>query len=107
MCTSRSLSWTVQVEACRRAVKQSSIITRTLRVVRADAGYWYTPCVQPPPLGIIIPKGYVCLRTASAPVLNGKLEGEAWATAPWTDDFVGISTDVEPRFQTRVKMLWD
>jgi hypothetical protein len=63
--------------------------------------------VQAPPLGIIIPKGYVCPRAEATPPLDGKVEGVCWDAAPWTDDFVDISTDVVPRFRTRVKMLWD
>ena len=34
---------------------------------------------------------------------------DAWAHAPWTDDFVDIEGDRKenPTWQTRVKMLWD
>ena len=34
---------------------------------------------------------------------------EAWAHAPWTEDFVDIEGDRkgQPEWQTRVKMLWD
>src|SRR5262245_51207224 len=55
------------------------------------------------------PRGYVCLRTASPPVVDGKLDDVAWRDAPWTDDFVDIEGDAKPRppLRTRVKMLWD
>jgi hypothetical protein len=41
--------------------------------------------------------------------LDGRLDDEAWSAAEWTDDFVDIlgPDGQEPRFRTRVKMLWD
>src|SRR4051794_29986833 len=55
------------------------------------------------------PKGYVCYRTTSPLTIDGKLNDEAWAAAPWTDAFVDIEGDAKPkpRHKTRVKMLWD
>jgi predicted metalloprotease with PDZ domain len=55
------------------------------------------------------PKGYVCYR-ATAPIqIDGRIDEDAWKTAPWTDPFVDIEGDVRPRprFQTRAKLLWD
>lgn len=59
------------------------------------------------------PHGYLCYRTGTraqgAPVIDGKLDDLAWKTAPWTDYFPDIEGDAkpQPRFRTRVKMLWD
>ena len=55
------------------------------------------------------PKGYLCYRAAGPIQVDGRLDEAAWQTAPWTDPFVDIEGDVKPkpRFQTRVKMLWD
>jgi len=39
--------------------------------------------------------------------MDGVLAGPGWDLAPWTHDFVDISTAVKPRFRTRVKILWD
>lgn len=58
----------------------------------------------------IIPRGYVCPHTSTAPVMDGKIDGDpAWAAAPWTEDFVDIGGDAKskPLFRTRAKMLWD
>jgi hypothetical protein len=55
------------------------------------------------------PKSYVCYR-ASAPIrIDGRLDEPTWKQVPWTDAFVDIEGDRKPRprFQTRVKMLWD
>ena len=55
------------------------------------------------------PRGYVCLRAAKPPTLDGKLDDEAWKAAPWSEDFVDIEGDKKPKpaHRTRVKMLWD
>jgi dipeptidyl aminopeptidase/acylaminoacyl peptidase len=55
------------------------------------------------------PKGYVAYRAAAPIVMDGKLDDESWQAVPWTDDFVDIEGDlrIQPRFRTRVKMLWD
>jgi hypothetical protein len=55
------------------------------------------------------PPGYVCYRAAAPPVVDGKLDDDAWRTAPWTADFVNIEghADPPPRFRTRARMLWD
>ena len=55
------------------------------------------------------PREYACSRAAVAPTLDGKLDDAAWASAPWTDDFLDIEGPARtaPRFMTRAKMLWD
>jgi len=55
------------------------------------------------------PKGYVCYRALAPIHIDGRLDDDAWRTAPWTDPFVDIQGDARPRprFQTRAKMLWD
>ena len=55
------------------------------------------------------PKGYVCGRAAAPIAIDGVIDDTAWASAPWTDDFVDIEGSKKPlpRFRTRAKMLWD
>ena len=55
------------------------------------------------------PKGYLAYRAKSPIVIDGKLDDASWKDAVWTDDFVDIEGEKNPlpRFQTRVKMLWD
>jgi hypothetical protein len=64
---------------------------------------------QPAPADLPYPKGYVCYRTPTPLNIDGMLDENAWAKAPWTDDFVDIEGDKKPapRFRTRAKMLWD
>jgi hypothetical protein len=55
------------------------------------------------------PKQYDCHRATSPVQIDGHLDGPAWIKAQWTDAFVDIQGPGHdaPRFQTRVKMLWD
>lgn len=54
------------------------------------------------------PRGYVAYRATQAPVLDGKPD-LVWDNAPWSETFNDIegSKKPKPRFQTRMKMLWD
>ena len=55
------------------------------------------------------PPVYSCIRTKKPFVLDGNVEKPFWDDAPFTDYFVDIegSKKGKPRFQTRVKMMWD
>lgn len=57
----------------------------------------------------ITPLGYICCRAATAIQIDGQIDEAAWQAAPWTDRFVDIEGDRQPRprFGTQVKMLWD
>ena len=55
------------------------------------------------------PRGYVCYRAPSPPVIDGKLDDPAWKAAPWTEPHRDIEGDLkpDPSLRTREKMLWD
>ena len=55
------------------------------------------------------PLSYECHRITKPIQIDGKLDDAAWKKAQWTSDFVDIegSAKPNPRFRTRVKMLWD
>ncbi|MDH5398769.1 MAG: carbohydrate-binding family 9-like protein, partial [Cyclobacteriaceae bacterium] len=55
------------------------------------------------------PEKYECLLASSEIVIDGKMEEEAWEKAQWTKTFTDIEgpSKPKPRFDTRVKMLWD
>jgi ketosteroid isomerase-like protein len=57
----------------------------------------------------IVPQGYVCYRAPVAPQIDGRIGDAAWLAVPWTESFVDIEGERQPRprFGTRVKMLWD
>jgi hypothetical protein len=59
---------------------------------------------------LIEPEKYVCYRAAGPLTVDGRINEPSWKRAPWTRCFVDIEgNDVrpEPRFATRVAMLWD
>ncbi len=55
------------------------------------------------------PKSYNVARATGRIKIDGKLDDPAWKNATWTSDFVDIegASRPNPRFRTRVKMLWD
>ncbi len=55
------------------------------------------------------PKNYVCYRAEYPLKIDGIANERSWINTEWTTDFVDIlgSRGVTPRFNTRVKMLWD
>lgn len=55
------------------------------------------------------PRHYVCYRTETPIVIDGRADEPAWQKASWTESFVDIEGDRKPapRFETRAKMLWD
>lgn len=55
------------------------------------------------------PEVYMCKRATRPFVLDGNIDKDFWADAPYTNEFVDIEGDIrpKPRFATRAKMLWD
>ena len=55
------------------------------------------------------PKNYSVTRATRPVTIDGKLDDPAWHSAGWTADFVDIegAAKPNPRFRTRMKMLWD
>ncbi|NGP88366.1 carbohydrate-binding family 9-like protein [Aliifodinibius halophilus] len=55
------------------------------------------------------PKKYVAPKVSSSLAVDGHLNEKGWQKAAWTDRFVDIEGGEapKPRYQTRVKMLWD
>lgn len=57
----------------------------------------------------LLRRNYICPRAPKPIVIDGRLDDDAWDAAPWSEWFVDIEGDARPapRFQTRMKMLWD
>jgi hypothetical protein len=55
------------------------------------------------------PNKYICYKTNENIFVDGKLEELVWNKVEWTSDFVDVEGSLKslPRFQTKVKMLWD
>ena len=60
-------------------------------------------------VGSSLPRGYVAYRASEPIKIDGNLDEKAWQAVPWTESFVDIEGYLKPlpKFQTRVKMLWD
>lgn len=56
-----------------------------------------------------LPRRYSAPYAEKTVVVDGKLDDAAWAKAQWTEDFVDIEGDRQPKpaLQTRAKMAWD
>jgi hypothetical protein len=67
------------------------------------------PSPAPQSIAMPHPLGYVAGRAAAPPRIDGRLDDRAWRDAQWSDPFVDIEGNRKPRprFETRVKMLWD
>jgi hypothetical protein len=69
-----------------------------------------SPSPEPiPPIDYVPPRGYLCGRTSTAPIIDGQLDDPVWRDSPWSENFVDIEGDSKPKplFRTRVKMVWD
>ena len=56
---------------------------------------------------IVQPKNYVIPLTEKPIQIDGKLKDQAWENAPWSGPFIDIEGIKKPRYETRMKMLWD
>lgn len=56
-----------------------------------------------------LPPRYACYKTEQPILVDGDIYGKEWANAPWTELFQDIRGKEfpNPKFPTRVKMLWD
>ena len=56
-----------------------------------------------------IPKSYVAHRLSSQEsiVIDGHINELAWQQVPFTENFVDISTSIEPKYVTKAKIRWD
>ncbi|MFV0564256.1 MAG: carbohydrate-binding family 9-like protein [Flavobacteriaceae bacterium] len=55
----------------------------------------------------ITPKQYIAYNTTEAIKIDGKADEKSWKKATWTDLFIDIEGEVKPKYNTKVKMLWD
>jgi len=63
----------------------------------------------PEPTTKYSPRTYVCYKTKTPIVIDGKMDESSWENTDWTQLFVDIEGNKkpDPYFETRLKMLWD
>ncbi|MEO9894547.1 carbohydrate-binding family 9-like protein [Aurantibacter sp.] len=54
-----------------------------------------------------LPRSYIAQKTSANIIIDGKAEETAWTTADWTSNFIDIEGEVQPKYDTRMKMTWD
>ncbi len=58
-------------------------------------------------LDIIKPQQYVVCKTQSPLKIDGIADEEAWEAVPFTNSFIDIEGVKVPKYDTKIKMLWD
>ena len=55
------------------------------------------------------PRKYICYRTSSPLVIDGKFDEPDWQAPSWSENFVDVEGEKKskPDFLTQVRMLWD
>lgn len=89
-----------------RANAAAAAATAGTLAIAAACSTWRAPAVSAP---LAPPRSYRAPYAPEPPAMGGSLERGAWASAPWTEDFVDIEGDRRPRpaYRTRAKILWD
>jgi hypothetical protein len=82
--------------------KKLLIIILALFLLQAT-GFAQEPAVS------IEPEHYICYRTTAPPEIDGKINDAEWQKVEWSANFRDIEGPLkpEPRYRTRMKMLWD
>ncbi len=55
----------------------------------------------------IVPQQYIAYHTTELINIDGKGNENAWQHAKWTQQFIDIEGLIKPKYNTKVKMLWD
>ncbi len=56
---------------------------------------------------IVTPKNYIVSKVKEPLIIDGNSMEPSWDLASYTDDFIDIEGEKTPKFDTKVKMLWD
>ena len=54
-----------------------------------------------------LPKSYVAYNTSETLQIDGNADENSWKQAQWTDLFIDIEGVKKPKYNTKIKMLWD
>ena len=56
---------------------------------------------------IVVPKHYVVTKNAEQIVIDGIANEASWQLAAFSESFIDIEGVIKPKFDTKIKMLWD
>lgn len=54
-----------------------------------------------------IPRAYIAYQTSGPIEIDGNDEEASWQNAPWSDSYIDIEGEKKPKYDTKMKMLWD
>ena len=54
-----------------------------------------------------LPNSYVAHYTKKAPQIDGKIDSLEWGSVKWSEAFGDIQSDISPKYETKLKMIWD
>lgn len=57
--------------------------------------------------GQVSPRTYIAPKAKGAIYIDGKASEKAWESAPWSQKFIDIEGDKDPKYKTTLKMIWD
>ncbi|MBT8185456.1 MAG: carbohydrate-binding family 9-like protein [Eudoraea sp.] len=66
-------------------------------------------CIFTSQLGFaqIAPREYIAYKTSETIIVDGYGHENAWRDAIWSEEFIDIEGEKQPRYPTKIKMLWD
>ena len=96
------------VAIINKTIRQIPMIKHTVSIVVIYFQLTFSCFGQEPGIAIV-PRTYVCYRANAAMKIDGMLDEADWQMTPWSETFVDIEGRLkpEPRYKTRMKMLWD
>lgn len=53
------------------------------------------------------PRTYTAQKTQETITIDGKVSESAWQNAKWSQSFIDIEGDKTPKYDTKMKMIWD
>ena len=56
---------------------------------------------------IVVPKEYIVIKNNQDIIIDGKANEASWQSAIFTDSFIDIEASKTPKFDTKLKILWD
>lgn len=88
-------------------MKRALLLLVAIAAATACQSAAYGPWPRPTPPGT--QREYPCRRTATPPVLDGRLDERVWSLTPWSEPFVDAENPdgPRPRLESWVKLLWD
>jgi len=84
-----------------------SLLTLFILLACGDYGHQKAPILIDLSSDIVIPKHYVITKNSGPIVIDGIANEPSWQLALFSDSFIDIEGIKTPKYNTKIKMLWD